>query len=113
MAGLPDAMAQMGGWFRATGAFTHLQGDDVASAVTTQNGGFMTGIDRPLGDHVIAGLAAGYSHTNLSQHDGETGSLDTPRVSIYGSYAAGNWALDATAGYAHERIHTGEKPCAC
>jgi fibronectin-binding autotransporter adhesin len=50
------------------------------------------------------GLAAGYSHTSLSVHDGESGSLDTPRLMLYGNYALGPWSLDATAGYAHDFI---------
>jgi uncharacterized protein with beta-barrel porin domain len=37
-------------------------------------------------------------------HDGESGSLDTPRLMLYGNYALGPWSLDATAGYAHDFI---------
>ncbi len=67
----------------------------------------MAGLDRPIAPHLTAGIAAGYSHTNLSQHDSESGTLDTPRVAAYGSYVMRAWAFDATVGYAYDRI--GEK----
>ena len=40
----------------------------------------------------------------MSQGDGESGSLDTPRLALYGRYAMGRSALDATLGYAHDFI---------
>jgi outer membrane autotransporter protein len=64
----------------------------------------MAGIDRPVIEHAVAGIAFGYSHTNLGVHDGESGTIDTPRLMLYGSYDFGKWALDATAGYGYERI---------
>jgi outer membrane autotransporter protein len=103
VAQLPDAMAQMGGWFRATGTFASLSSASVPG-VDTQGGGFMAGLDRPIAPNLTAGIAAGYSHTNLSQHDQENGTLDTPRVAAYGSYTMGPWAFDATVGYAYDHV---------
>ena len=107
VAQLPDALAQLGGWFRATGTFASLAGTSAMPGLDTQGGGFMAGLDRPIAPNSRAGIALGYSHTNLSQHDGESGTLDTPRLAAYGSYVMGAWAFDATAGYAYDRI--GEK----
>ena len=104
VAQLPDTMAQLGGWFRAIGSFANLSGTSSVPGVDTQGGGFMAGLDRPIVPNLTAGIAAGYSHTNLSQHDSESGTLDTPRVALYGSYTMGLWAFDATIGYAYDRI---------
>jgi fibronectin-binding autotransporter adhesin len=103
VAQLPDAMAQLGGWFRATGTFASLSSSSLPG-VDTQGGGFMAGLDRPIAPHLSAGIAAGYSHTNLSQRDSESGTLDTPRIAAYGSYTKGPWAFDATVGYAYDRV---------
>ncbi|HXE30143.1 MAG TPA: autotransporter domain-containing protein, partial [Stellaceae bacterium] len=103
VAQLPDAMAQFGGWFRAVGNFASLSSASVPG-VDTQGGGFMAGLDRPIAPNLTAGIAAGYSHTNLSQHDSENGTLDTPRIAAYGSYAMGPWAFDATVGYAYDHV---------
>jgi fibronectin-binding autotransporter adhesin len=103
VAQLPDTMAQLGGWFRAIGSFAGLSSSSVPG-VDTQGGGFMAGIDRSIDENVTVGIAGGYSHTNLSQHDEENGMLDTPRIAAYGSYVMGPWAFDATVGYAYDRV---------
>jgi outer membrane autotransporter protein len=103
VAQLPDAMAQLGGWFRAIGSFASLSSSSVPG-VDTQGGGFIAGLDRPINENITVGIAGGYSHTNLSQHDQENGTLDTPRIAAYGSYVMGPWAFDATVGYAYDRV---------
>ena len=100
----PAKLRRLGGWFQARGSFARLNGSGGAAGFGTSSGGFLAGLDRPVGRRLRLGLAAGYSHTDVSVHDGESGSLDTPRVAVYGSYAFGRIALDATAGYAHEQI---------
>jgi fibronectin-binding autotransporter adhesin len=104
VAALPAAMSQLGGWFRGLGEFDHLSGSASMPGFTTQAGGFLAGIDRPVADHLIAGIAAGYGHTDLSQGDGERGKIDTPRLALYGSDDLGAWALDGTIGYGYDRI---------
>ncbi|HZB90496.1 MAG TPA: autotransporter domain-containing protein, partial [Stellaceae bacterium] len=103
LAGLPDAMSRMGGWFRGIGDFASLSGTSAVPGFDTRSGGFLAGIDRPLGEHVIAGAAVGYSHTDIGQ-GGNSGSLNTPRLMLYASYGAGRWAFDATIGYAYDSI---------
>lgn len=102
---LPEAMQQLGGWFRGIGNFDHLSGTTAIPGLTSEAGGFLAGIDRPVMDHITAGIAAGYSHTDLSQGDGEKGTIDTPRLAFYGSDALGSWALDGDIGYGHNAIH--------
>jgi outer membrane autotransporter protein len=84
VAALPDAMERIGGWFRGIGDFDRLGGTAHVPGFTTSAGGFLAGIDRPVGDHIVAGIAAGYNHIDLSQNDGERGKIDTPRLALYG-----------------------------
>jgi len=57
------------------------------------------------------GIAGGYGHTDLSASDGETGSLDTPRVALYASSSIAGWSLDGLIGYGHDMIHA-QRPIA-
>ena len=92
-----------GVWFHAIGDFANLNGSR-APGFNTREGGFLAGIDQPVSDELTVGAAFGYSHTNLSESTGSSGTLDTPRLALYGSFGAGPWAFDATIGYAHDSI---------
>lgn len=105
LAGLPDAMGRLGGWFRATGDTARLSGSGGMPGFDTKTGGFLAGIDRPIRGHTMLGVAVGYSHTNLSEDAGSSGTLDTPRLMLYGSYRVRALAFDATLGYAYDRLH--------
>ena len=102
--GLPERMSQLGGWFRGAGTFATLSGG--APTVKSDSGGFVAGLDRPVAADLSAGVAFGYSHTSLAVHDGETGTIDTPRLMLYGRYDLGAWTLGAAAGYGYDRFHT-------
>ena len=52
----------------------------------TQAGGFLAGFDKAVSANFTVGVAAGYLHTNLSEAGGASGSLDTPRFAVYGTY---------------------------
>lgn len=104
VANLPDAVAQMGGWFRAIGDFASLSGSRGMSGFDTQGGGFIAGIDRQFADGLTAGIAGGYSRTDVSQGSGMGGTVDTPRLWLYGSYEFARWGIDGTMGYAYDRI---------
>jgi uncharacterized protein with beta-barrel porin domain len=104
MPDLPRTVAEKGGWFQALGAFSTLEGSAGAPGFSTNGGGFLAGFDRTINPHLLAGVAAGYSHTDLSETSGSSGSLDTPRLALYGSSTWGRLALDVTVGYAHDFI---------
>jgi outer membrane autotransporter protein len=99
---LPQAVGAMGGWFKGIGSFNNLTGSGNIPGFATQAGGFIMGLDRVLAQNLTGGIALGYLHTNVSEDTGSTGTIDTPRLSIYGSYALGNIAIDATAGYGYD-----------
>ncbi|QEX22213.1 hypothetical protein FRZ61_21430 [Hypericibacter adhaerens] len=104
VAQLPDAMTRMGGWFRALGQFTTLDGSGGVPGFDAQSGGFLAGLDRALTENVTSGIAVGYAHTNLDEHGGSDATMETPRVALYGSASLGIVTLDATVGYAHDFI---------
>ena len=101
---IPQAVGQMGGWFKAIGSFASLDGSINTPGFDTQAGGFLAGFDKAVSANFTGGVAAGYLHTNLSEAGGASGSLDTPRLAVYGTYTLGNFAVDATAGYAYDFI---------
>ena len=96
----------MGGWFKAIGSFASLDGSISTPGFDTQAGGFLAGFDKALSANFTVGVAAGYLHTNLSEAGGASGSLDTPRLAVYGTYTLGDFAIDATAGYAYDFINS-------
>jgi len=75
-AALPEAMTRYGGWFWGTGNFASLNGSAAAPGFTARSGGFLAGIDQPVGDQTWLGAAAGYSHTGLSEHSTSSGDMD-------------------------------------
>ena len=99
---LPQAVGAMGGWFKGIGSFDNLTGSGNIPGFATQAGGFLMGLDRVLAQNLTGGIALGYLHTNVSEDTGSYGTIDTPRVSVYGSYSFGNLAIDATAGYGYD-----------
>ncbi len=106
LASLPEALAQQGGWFRATGGFGSIDGSGGVPGVYSHGGGFMAGYDYQLTDHVLLGAAVGYSRTQVEQDDGSSSTINTPRVTVYGSYQLGSFALDGSLGYGYDRIKT-------
>ena len=104
LASLPQKMARIGGWFRGVGSFADLSGNANTPGFNTGGGGFLAGIDRPVNDNLTMGVAGGYTRTNLSEDGGSSGAINTTRFALYGSYAFGVWALDASLGYAYDRF---------
>ena len=96
----------MGGWFKAIGSFASLDGSISTPGFDTQAGGFLAGFDKAFSPNLTGGIALGYLHTNLSEAGGASGSLDTPRLAVYGTYTLGDFAIDATAGYAYDFINS-------
>jgi uncharacterized protein with beta-barrel porin domain len=101
---LPQALAKNGGWFRALGGFGNIDGSHGAPGIDSYGGGFMAGYDRALTDNFLLGAAVGYTRTSIQDDDHSSATIDTPRVSLYGSYHLGGFALDSSVGYAFDRI---------
>lgn len=106
---LPNALAQYGAWVRGVGNFLDVDNQGNASGFSASGGGLLAGIDHPFGP-VTLGVAGGYSGTDFTQNDGETGDIQTLRAMVYAHYrAAPPIVVDGIAGFAYDRIHT-ERP---
>jgi outer membrane autotransporter protein len=98
--------AQFGAWARGIGNWTSARGQGSAPSSSSSSGGMLAGIDRPMTDDVVGGIAGGYTNTSTAS-GGATGTIDTMRVMVYGSYTPlANFSFDAIAGFAYERINT-------
>ncbi|HUK07771.1 MAG TPA: autotransporter domain-containing protein [Stellaceae bacterium] len=103
----PGTIASYGGWFRAGGDFTSVEGNGMAPGFHADGGGFLSGIDRPVGDNATVGLAAGYTRAVVSERTGANGTFETPYANLYGRLALGSIDLDGSAGSGYYMFSTG------
>jgi fibronectin-binding autotransporter adhesin len=110
---LPPALAEAGVWMRGIGSFASLDRNGAAPGFDADRGGFLVGFDRPVGEWfglpgniIYAGLAAGYIHSDVTEHQPASGDADTGRVMAYAGTWAGPTLVTGTVGYAHDSIHT-------
>jgi hypothetical protein len=61
----------------------------------------MTGIDSELSSKFSGGFAVGFDHSRLTQSGGDTGTVTIPRVSAYGSWWSGPYAVDGGILYGY------------
>jgi outer membrane autotransporter protein len=102
----PAALRRYGAWLRGIGSFQSAHSEGTVPGYSSRSGGFVTGIDRGITPDLTLGIAGGYGQTDLAQSDGTTGTIETPRIIAYGLYRAGPVALEATLGFAYDRIST-------
>jgi outer membrane autotransporter protein len=91
-----------GTWMSGLGSVGSVGGDANSAALTYSMGGVAVGADRRIDEHLLVGLAAGYS--NARQWVGGFpggGSADTYSAGLYASFNQGGFYTDALAGYAY------------
>ena len=81
-AALAGGLCGMGGWVQATGSDLSTDG-----AYDARGGGFLAGLDRPVGPGRI-GIAVGYDALNLKDEADSKAFLGTVRLGLYGGL---NW----------------------
>jgi fibronectin-binding autotransporter adhesin len=87
------------GWIDASGSHKSVGGTNGEPGFEANRYGFLTGLDKKVGQYTI-GVAAGYTHADIEeQQTGDSGSVDTLRVAAYGNRWFGGIGLSATAGY--------------
>ncbi len=102
---LSKTVTGYGGWFKALGSLGNTGTKGAVAGYNSHAAGFLAGIDRPVSDRAIAGIAAGYSTTHITQHDSQgNAGIETPRISLYGGYALDAADLGAMIGYANSKI---------
>lgn len=107
--GLPKAVKQYGGWFKATGNLASIESSGTATGYQSETGGFMFGADREVERGLRIGAAGGYEHTSLdATNSTSTGSENnTVRFALYGSKEFDDdIAVHGRVGYALHMMET-------
>jgi len=85
----PPSTDGLATWGQGFGTWATAEGNGNAARSTSSTGGFLMGIDAPLGEEVKLGVIAGYSHTNFDIKDRlSSGSADSYHL---GAYGGANW----------------------
>ncbi len=95
---IPQAVGQMGGWFKAIGSFASLDGSISTPGFDTQAGGFLAGFDKAFSANLTGGIAA-----RLSPYQSERGR----RGQRQPRYAAPRRLRHLHAGRFRHRCHGG------
>jgi hypothetical protein len=86
---LAGAFCAAGGWLQVSGSETRMPGGRV------QSGGFLAGIDRPVGPDARLGAAVGYDNDTLRDAAGGSARTGMVRLGLYASDKAGALRLSA------------------
>jgi hypothetical protein len=97
----------MVGWIRAIGAWGDMGGDSNTAKVDRNLGGFMLGTDKALDDTWRAGMAAGYTRSNLNAHDRNSDAkVDSYHLAGYLNSQFDALAVRLGAAYSWHSIET-------
>lgn len=102
--GHSDGRSPYGAWFKALGGFGSTTGGGSAPGYGMDGGGFVLGLDLPIGESAVAGVAIGYNITAISENGGASADIDTPRALLYGGWWHGPIALDGTVGLGYASL---------
>jgi len=98
---------EMVGWIRAIGAWGDMGGDSNTAKVDRNLGGFMLGTDKALDDTWRAGMAAGYTRSNLNAHDRNSDAkVDSYHLAGYLNSQFDALAVRLGAAYSWHSIET-------
>lgn len=94
-------------WGQFVGSWAHQDGNGNAAAMSSTVGGFLLGVDAPVGDSSRVGVASGYTRTavNAGQR-GSSVSSDDALLSVYAGTQLGAFALSAGAAYTQHSLDT-------
>ncbi|MAB14815.1 autotransporter domain-containing protein [Parvibaculum sp.] len=102
---LGNAQGKPDVWAWAYGSFTDVDNDGATPGFDTKTGGFLIGRDLPRSDGGFSmGLAAGYSHTSVTEGGVNDATLNTVRVAAYGGWLDGPVTLGGTLGYGYHHV---------
>ncbi len=94
-------------WAQAFDASAHFDSDGNAAAMKRDLGGFFTGVDARFGENWRAGIAAGYSRSDLGVGDrASSASIDSGHLAAYAGAAYGPWNLRTGAAAAWHTVAT-------
>ena len=98
---------EMVGWARAIGAWGDMGGDSNTASVDRSLSGFMLGTDKQLDEQWRAGMAAGYTRSNLNAHDRNSDAkVDSYHLATYLNSQFDALAVRLGAAYSWHRLDT-------
>lgn len=99
-----DESIQNGAWVKVIASTATQQKDGMYDGYKTRSGGLALGIDRKFGNDITAGLAFGYTRTNIDQQDfrsGDSADTDSYNVVAYASKDFEHAYVEGALSYAH------------
>lgn len=94
-------------WTQAFGSWADADGDGNAASAKRNIGGFLSGVDTHVGGGWRAGLALGYSRSNVSVSQRiSSAEIDSTHLAAYAGGAVGSFALRTGASWSWNEIDT-------
>jgi outer membrane autotransporter protein len=94
-------------WAQAYGAWGRFDSDGNAATLDRRFAGFLTGIDRRMGEAWRLGIAAGYTNSEITvKARGSSADVDSVHVAGYFGARFGAWNLRGGAAYSAHSIDT-------
>ncbi len=104
---LPADLNGPASWIQGMGSWSRIDGDGNAARAKSSTGGFLMGVDAPVGDAWRLGLMAGYSRTDFDVNDrASSGHSDNYHLGAYGGGQWGAWGLRGGLAYSWHDIAT-------
>jgi fibronectin-binding autotransporter adhesin len=90
-------------WIRPFGRWGQTDQQGFNQSFTNSGGGVVGGFDHSFGNGLLVGVAGAYSIDDVTSGSTD-GSIDSWRVSAYGTWQQGPFAIDAQGGYTHDSV---------
>jgi len=95
-------------WLRALGGVDNVDGDGNAHDADHASAGVAVGLEKPIGDTLTIGLAAGYSWGSVDVGSVHSSiDIDTFAIAALGRWRDGMFEADVAAGYAYQHFDSG------
>lgn len=105
--GRDDREPGFGGWFDGYGMLGEIEDEGGANGADYTIWGASLGIDRPVTDRLLLGVAAGYARTDVDFDWPEgTGEADIFQTAVYGGYAVSRLRIGASGRYAYSAMES-------
>jgi autotransporter-associated beta strand protein len=104
--GKPATASKAGVWERNMADSYAMATDGRVAGYNVQGGGIMAGMDYRFSPSLMGGFALGDTYSNVVVTDGESGSINSPRLALYGGTELSGLQLNAEASYSYASFST-------
>lgn len=99
-----NSYQQLHGWMQGLGSWASKSEDGAYYGYDASTYGTVVGFDLLVNEHVLFGVAGGYSASDVDKDNGATGDADSQYGAVYTSVAGEEWFFDAGVIYGHSSI---------